>query len=184
MTFRRTKKHYDEAALYEYAVGALGRKMRTVAEIKRLMRQRVGMQPDGNDLMERVVARLKDQKYLHDSQYAVAYSSYRKDNDKFGRLRVVTELRAKGVHGDVIEKTVGEAYAGTNDEKLARDFLARKRLKKPANQKDAARIFRALARAGFPTRVAVRILKHWEVDDEVLTALESETVETPHEPEE
>ena len=41
MAFKRTQKIYDEDMLYEYAVGALGRKMRTVAELKRLMRERV-----------------------------------------------------------------------------------------------------------------------------------------------
>jgi len=179
MAFRRTPKTYDEAALYEYAIGALGRQMRSVAEIKRLMRQRVARQDGGEALIERVVARLKDQKYLNDAQYATAYSSYRKDNEKFGRMRVVTELKAKGVHGDVIAQSVDAAYAGTNEEKLARDFLKRKRLKKPANQKEAARIFRALARAGFGTRTAVSILKRWDVDDEVLTALEAEPAEAP-----
>lgn len=180
MSFRRpAQKTYNEAMLYDYAVGALARRMRSVAELKRLMRQRVGKQFDGNDLIEAVVLRLKDQKYLNDSSYAAAYSTYRKDNEKFGRLRVITELKAKGVHGDVIEKSVTAAYAGTNEEQLARDFLKRKRLKKPADQKQAARIFRALARAGFAARTAFKILKHWNVDDEVLTALESEPAEAP-----
>ena len=40
MPFPRPKKVYTEAELYEYAVGALGRRMRTVAELKRLLRQR------------------------------------------------------------------------------------------------------------------------------------------------
>jgi hypothetical protein len=31
-----------------------------------------------------------------------------------------------------------------------------------------------LARAGFRTRTAITILKNWDVDDEVLTALETE----------
>ena len=39
MPFKRAPKIYDEAMLYEYAVGALSRKMRTVAELKRLMRE-------------------------------------------------------------------------------------------------------------------------------------------------
>jgi regulatory protein len=178
MPFRRTRKTYDEAALYEYAVGALGRKMRTVAELKRLLRPRVAAQPDGEPMVERVVARLKEQRYLNDSDYASAYAGYRKDNEKFGRLRVITELKAKGVHGDVIAKSVGAAYEGIDEEKLARAFLHRKRMKKPAGEKDAARIFRALMRAGFAIRTAVKILKHWEVDDEVLAALESEPQES------
>ena len=59
MPFKRTRRTYDEAALYEYAMGALGRRMRTVAELKRLMRARVEGQPDGGVLIEAVVARLK-----------------------------------------------------------------------------------------------------------------------------
>jgi regulatory protein len=182
MAFRRSHKVYNESALYEYAVGALGRRMRSVAELKRLMRQRVGTQPDGAELMERVVERLKEQKYLNDSNYAAAYSSYRKENEKLGRFRVVSELRAKGVHADVIEKSVSAAYEGTSEEKLARDFLKRKRLKKPANEKETARVFRALVRAGFGSRTAVTILRHWDVDAEVLAALESEPIEMPAPP--
>src|SRR5947207_14894624 len=146
MPFRRTRKTYDEAALFEYAVGALGRRMRSVAEMKRLLRQRVTAQEDGNALIDAVIARLKDLRYLNDTQYAAAYSSIRRDNEKFGRQRVVTDLKGRGVHGDVIEKAVNEAYAEVNEEKLARDFLRRKRMVKPANERQAARIFRALVR--------------------------------------
>ena len=182
MAFKRTTKIYDEAMLYEYAIGALGRKMRTVAELKRLMRERVKHQEEvGQLLVEVVVAKLKEQKYLNDTNYAESYSRFRRENEKFGRLRVVRDLRAKGVHGDIIEKTVGAAYQDVNEEQLAREYLQRKRLMKPANQRDAARVFRSLTRAGFPSRVIFRILKMWEVDDETISALESEAVETERE---
>lgn len=174
---KRAEKVYDESALYEYAVGALGRKMRTVAELKRLMRQRVMRQPNGDELIEAVVLRLKDQKYLNDTNYAVSYSNYRKENEKFGRLRVIQDLKIKGVHGDVIEKAVGAAYDGVREDQLARDFLSRKRVKEPKDQKEAARIFRMLARAGFSSRASVSILKHWNVDDETVSALEQERAE-------
>jgi regulatory protein len=174
----KTPKVYDAASLYEYAVGALARRMRTVAELKRLMRQRVSRQQNGDDLIEAVVQRLKEQRYLNDTNYASAYSSFRRDNEKFGRMRVVADLKSKGVHGDVIEKTVGAAYEGVNEEQLARAFLARKRLKKPENEKQAARIFRTMVRAGFSSRVIVGILKKWDVDDEALLAMESAAAET------
>jgi len=172
--FRR-RKTYDESTLYEYAVGALARKARSVAELKRLLRQRLPAGEASEVLVDAVVARLKDQKYLNDSAYAAAYSSYRKENQRFGRLRVVSDLKARGVHGDVISKAVATAYAGADEERLAREYLRRKRLKKPAEAKEAARIFRTLMRAGYTSRTIVRILKQWDVDDEVLTALESET---------
>ena len=177
MAFKRTEKVYDETMLYEYAVGALGRKMRTVAELKRLMRERVKTQFDGELLVEVAAAKLKEQKYLNDTNYAESYSRFRKENEKFGRLRVVQDLKIKGVHPDVIEKTVGAAYQDIDDEQLAREYLHRKRLSKPANQRDAARVFRSLTRAGFPSRVIFRILKTWDVDDETISALEGEAVE-------
>ncbi len=178
MSFPRPKKRtYSEDELYEYAVGALARRMRTVAELKRLMRARVeeAATEYGQTLIELVIRRLKDQGYLNDSQYAASYTSLRRDNQKFGRMRVVTELKTRGVHGEVIAKAIESAYEGVSEEKQARDYLRKKRLKKPKDQKETARIFRQLARAGFGTKTIVTILKKWDVDDETLSVLESES---------
>jgi len=165
--------------LYEYAVGALGRKMRTVAELKRLMREKVRhQQEEGQLLVEVVIAKLKEQNYLNDTSYAESYSRFRKENEKFGRMRVVQDLKAKGVHGDIIDKTVSVAYQDVNEEQLAREYLQRKRIGKPATQHAAAKVFRSMVRAGFTSRVIFRILKTWDVDDETITALEGEAVET------
>lgn len=180
MPFKRALKIYDQAMLYEYAVGALGRKMRTVAELKRLLRERVKHQDqEGQLLVEVIIAKLKEQKYLNDTNYAESYARFRKENEKFGRMRVVRELKAMGVHGEIIEKTVSAAYEDVNEEKLAREYLLRKRIKKPATQKDVAKVFRGLSRAGFTSRVIFRILKLWDVDDETIAALESEVVQPP-----
>jgi len=173
--FHRPKRIYDsQDLLYEYAVGALSRRMRTVAELKRLMRPRVPEGELGELLVEIVIRRLKDQGYLNDSNYAAAYSSFRRDNEKFGKRRVITDLKVKGVHADVIEKAIDEAYSTVNEEELARAFLRRKRLNKPADNKQTARIFRALMRAGFGAAVSIKILKNWDVDEEVLSALQEE----------
>jgi regulatory protein len=169
------KKVYTEEELYEYAVGALARRMRTVAELKRLLRQKVKAETEfGKTLVELIIRKLKDQGYLNDAKYAAAYSSFRRDNEKFGRLRVVTDLKVKGVHGDVIDQAVLAAFDEVNEEKQARAYLQRKRLAKPTDQKQSARIFRQLVRAGFRSKTIFTILKKWDVDDETLTALESE----------
>jgi regulatory protein len=176
MTFGKPRqKLYDEASLYEYAVGALGRRMRTVAELKRLLRRKVEQSELGDLLVETVIARLKEQRYLNDTVYASTYSSLRKENDRFGRRRVISDLKQRGVHDDIIEKTVSAVYADTNEERLGRAFLARKRVKKPTSEKEAARIFRTMVRAGFGTRTIIAILKKWDVQDDVLTALETES---------
>ena len=44
---------------------------------------------------------------------------------------------------------VDDAEQRGTEEELARAYLKRKRLKKPENDKEAARIFRGLMRAGF-----------------------------------
>jgi regulatory protein len=164
-----------EGELYEYAVGALARRMRSVAELKRLLRQRVDAKTEiGQTLVELIIRRLKDQGYLNDARYAASYSALRRDNEKFGRRRVITELKIKGVHGDVLDGAVETAYAEINDEKQAREYLRRKRVQKPKDKKQAARIFRQLMRAGFASKTIFNILRKWDVEDELLTQLEGE----------
>src|SRR5579864_4659813 len=104
----KSRKLSDAGELYDYAVGALGRRMRSVAELKRLLRQRTADDMHGEALVEAVIIKLKEQKYLNDSSFAAAYSSYRKENERFGRMRVIADLKAKGVHGEVIDKAVAD----------------------------------------------------------------------------
>lgn len=177
MAFGRPRKLFTEAELYDYAIGALGRRMRSVAELKRLLRNRVEADTEiGKTLVELIVVRLKDQGYLNDAKYAAAFSSYRRDNEKFGKMRIVNDLKSKGVHGDVIEKAVSSVYEDVKEETLAREYLRRKRIQKPKDrdQKQAARIFRNLMRAGFGAKTIFAILKKWDVDEEIITELESE----------
>ena len=175
MGFARPKKLKTEGELYQYAVGALGRRMRSVAELKRLLRRRVEEETEiGQALVELVIRRLKDQGYLSDAKYAAAYSAFRRDNEKFGRRRVITDLKVKGVHGEVIDAAMESTFGEVNEEKQAREYLRRKRLQKPKDKKQTARIFRQLMRAGFGGKTIFGILKKWDVEEEVLEELEGE----------
>ena len=185
MPFKRSSKIYDPPALYEYAVQALGRRMRTVAELKRLLRMK-NVEGDKDAAIDAVIIKLKEQRYLNDTQYAALFSASRKDGAKHGRGRIINDLRVKGVHKDVIEKAVTSAFEGVNEEELAREYIAKKRLKRPTkmeykdaksrlqSQKETAKIFRALARAGFSSQTIFKVLKNWGAEDEVLTALDEE----------
>lgn len=170
----KPKPLYDEDTLYDYAVRSLAGRMRSVAEIKRLLRRRASGE-NAELLVEVVVARLKQNRYLDDRVYAATYSTVRRDHQKLGKQRVVSDLKARGVHADVIRETVDAAYGATTDEQQAREFLQRKRIVKPKDDREAARVFRLLMRAGFATRSIIAILKKWDVPDETLTALETET---------
>jgi regulatory protein len=180
MPFSRTpkkKQPLDEAALYEYAIGALGRRMRTVAELKRLMRKRVEDGDMGEAKVEAVVARLKERRYLNDTNFAADYTRLRQENASFGKRRVQQDLIQKGVHADVIARALDTAYENIDEEELARKHLARKRVRHPSNEKETARVMRLLVRAGFSTGVIFKILKNWQVDDETLSALEAVDVD-------
>ena len=173
MAFARGRRLETESELYEYALGALGRRMRTVAELKRLLRNRVDAESEiGKTLVELVVRRLKDQGYLNDAKYALAYSTFRRDNEKYGQRRVVTDLKSKGVVGEILEEAVAVSFREVDEEKQAREYLRRKRLQKPQDKKQAARVFRQLMRAGFDSKTIFKILRKWDVDDETLEAFE------------
>jgi regulatory protein len=174
MGFAPGRKLDNESELYDYAVGALARKMRSTAELKRMLRRRVEDTEIGKTLVELITRRLKDQGYLNDANYAATFSAFRRDNEKFGRRRVISDLKSKGVHGEVLEKAVESVFSEVNEEKQARDYIRRKRIKKPEDKKQAARIFRQLMRAGFQSRTVFAILKKWNLDDEFLEAFEVE----------
>ncbi|MGB9147320.1 MAG: RecX family transcriptional regulator [Acidobacteriaceae bacterium] len=178
---RKPPTPLDENALYAYAVRLLGQQMRTVTELKRLLRRRIEPGESGQAALDAVIARLTEHRYLDDTGYALDYARLRQENSSFGRRRVQQDLMRKGVHAEVIAKTLDTAYEGVGEEALARRHLARKRIAQPKTDKDAARIVRLLLRAGFSTSTIVRILKKWNVDEAAITALESTAADEPSE---
>lgn len=176
---RRRHEPLDTAALYEYAVRALGSKMRTVAELKRLMRTRVEPDESGEAKIEAVVLRLKEHRYLDDTRYAADYTRMRVENERFGRRRVQQDLIQHGVHSAIIGKTLDAAYDELPEAELARRYIERKRLRKPSNEKETARIVRSLVRAGFSMGTIFPLLEAWKVDESTLEAVSAIDLDTP-----
>jgi regulatory protein len=153
-------------------VKALGRHMRTEVELRRLMAQRAEPGERGEAAIRVVLARLKDHGYLNDASFAETYARLRQENEKLGARRVRQDLRQKGVRADLIDATVEARYGGASEEKLAREHLERKRIGKPTNERETARVMRRLVAAGFSTGTIYKILRQWDVPDESLAALE------------
>ncbi len=154
----------DEAALYQYAVRALGRQMRTVAELKRLMSRRVEAGESGETKMASVVARLLDQHYLDDPKFASTYTRLRQENQGFGKRRVQQELTRKGVQAELVASAIETAYAELSEDELARRYITRKRIEKPQDDKQTARVIRRLVAAGFSFPVITKLLKTWDIE--------------------
>lgn len=147
--------------------------MRTEAELRRLMRSRVEPGDRGATVIEAVIARLKEQRYLDDQSFAETYTRLRQENEKLGSRGVLRKLAQKGVPSRIASEAVDARYTSTDEEALARQHLERKRISKPANEKETARVMRRLIAAGFSTGVIYKILRRWNVPDEALTALDN-----------
>jgi regulatory protein len=169
----RNQEPLTESALYEYAVGALARRMRTVAELRRLMRTRVEPGEPGETKMAAVIARLHSQRYLDDRAFAADYARLRQENSRFGKRRVRQDLQSKGVESELIAETLDAAYQDVNEEALARQHLERKGIRQPTNDKQAARVMRMLVRAGFAPGTIYKILQQWNINEEALAALDN-----------
>ena len=171
MAFKRAKQRepLGEAGLFEYAVGMLARRMRTERELRRLMQRRAEAGDEGARVMDAVVARLKELNYLSDTRFAADYTRLRMEGEKYGRRRVQQDLAAKGVASETVGAAVGAAYADVDEVALAREYVARKRMKQPSGEnarKESARAMGRLLRAGFSAGTVFKVLREWGVEVE------------------
>jgi len=176
----KPKTFLNEDGLYEYAVRSLGRQMRTEAELKRLMGNRAEPGEPGEAAIVAVVARLKQYGYLDDRAFAETYTRLRQENDKHGARRVRQDLGRKGVPSELASQAIEARYSATDEAALARQHLERKRIAKPTNEKETARVMRRLVAAGFTSGTIYKVLRAWDAPEEALAALENLDAE-PHE---
>ncbi len=169
MAFARPKQRepVGEPELFEYAVGALSRRMRTVRDLRKLMKPRAFEGERGEADMTRVCERLIELKYLSDTRFAQDYTRLRKENQGFGRRRVAQDLAVKGVGKELVAETVAAAFDETDEVALARAYCERKRIRKPEGvtaQKDSVRIMNRLMRAGYSSTAIFKLFKQWRVE--------------------
>ena len=169
----KKKAALGEAGLYDYAVKALGRQMRTESDLRRSMQSRAEQGESGEAAVRAAIARLKEHGYLDDRAFAETYARLRQENEKLGARRVQQDLQRKGIRSDLIKETVAARYGETDEEKLAREHLERKRIRKPANEKEIARVMRRLVAAGFSMGTIYKVLRKWNVPEEELAALDN-----------
>src|ERR1700730_11717886 len=139
---KKPREPMTEAALFDYATASLGRRAQTVTELKRKLRTRVEPGETGEQKIGAVIAKLKEYKFLDDASFAADYTRLRQENDKFGRRRVQQGLRQKGVHAELVNRTLDAAYENVSEEGLVRQYIARKRMKPPTDKKETARAMR------------------------------------------
>ena len=96
---------------------------------------------------------MREHGYLDDAAFAETYARLRQQNEKLGVRRVRQDLKQKGVESELITETLEARYGQTNEEALAREHLERRRMRKPENEKETARIMRRLVAAAIHSYV-------------------------------
>jgi regulatory protein len=162
----------DEAGLYAYAVKALGRQMRTEAELRRLMKARVEPGERGDALVAATAARLKEHGYLDDASFAETYARLRQQNEKLGpEPRAARTWPTRACLMPSPPRPSRPATAGTSEESLARQHLERKRIRKPENEKETDPHHAPPRRRRLLHRCqSTEILRQWNIPEEALAA--------------
>jgi regulatory protein len=177
MAFGRAKKPrapLDVAGLLEYAVKSLGAKMKSERDLRQRLRDRAEPGDDGQAAIDAVMIKLKEYGYLSDERFAADFTRMRQENEKFGRRRVQQGLMQKGIAGDTANAALTAAYEDVDEVALAQQYVERKRMKKPADEKETARAMRRLMAAGFSTKTIWKVLREWGAEVEEVDVEDSE----------
>ncbi len=119
------------------------------------------------------IARLKDIGYLDDERFAENFASSRVENEGFGRMRVLSDLRARRVSGKLAEKAVEQALGGRSEAELIDVYIARRMPSiadggRIEDERKLANAYRRLRRAGFSSGPILTALKGMAARPELL----------------
>jgi regulatory protein len=156
----RNAKRLNAEGLWDYALRALGRRPHSEAELRQELGRRAA---DPHDVAA-TLARLREYGLADDRKFSEVFAISRLQNERFGRLRVLRELRQRRVPPAIAEQAVEHAFSGTEEAELANAFLEHKyRGKNLVNflseEKNLASAYRRLRTAGFSSGIALSVLK-------------------------
>jgi regulatory protein len=83
--------------LYAFAIGLLARREYAARELLRKLQ----LKTDNAEWIETVITALQEKNYLDDARFVESYSRMRM-NKGYGRLRIINELKEKGLREEVI----------------------------------------------------------------------------------
>jgi regulatory protein len=166
-------RRYDRAGLWTYALRTLGSRAQSTAELRTKLLRRAERAEDVED----VLAQLREHGYLDDSRFAENFAAARLDNQKFGKGRVLRDLRHRRVAATVSEKTVEKVYRDVEETRLIEEWIRRKYRNAPREglfqeDKDLASAYRRLLHAGFRSGDIITVLKRIAKDPDRLDLFE------------
>ncbi len=170
---QRPIRRLNAAGLFEYAVGALRGRAYSTGDLRQKMTQKAELAAD----VDQVIARLKGLGYLDDKRFAESFAAARKENQGFGRTRVIRDLRQRRIAPTVAGRAVENVYNEADEAGMIDAYIRRKYRNAASDTlfhdpKDLASAYRRLVNAGFDSGKAIRALKKFAADPDLLDQFE------------
>jgi regulatory protein len=162
MAGRKIPKKLNATELWDYALRVLARRAHSSGELSKKLAFRAEAPADVGTTMDK----LREYGFADDTKFSEAFAGSRLQNQGFGRLRVLHELRSKRVSPAIAAKAVEKAFDGTDEPQLIQNFLDRKYRGKNLKQflqeeKNLASAYRRLRNAGFSSNGSFTVLKRY-----------------------
>jgi regulatory protein len=146
--------------LFEYAVKLLGVRGYSSGDLHAKLRLKAAETAD----IERALSRLREIGYLDDQRYARSFASARVENQGFGRIRVLNDLRARRIPGNLADQAVAQALEGRTEADLIDSYIERRMASLVGggpigDERQLAAAYRRLRRAGFTSGAILTALK-------------------------
>jgi regulatory protein len=147
----------DDGTLYALALRALMRRAHSAFELRTYLERHA----ENPEAARRVLARLKQEKFIDDARYALEFARSRARLRRQGRHRIARELRTRGVPDQHIEAALAETFAETDEGALVRKVIERRlrAARGPMDQRKTASLYGTLLRAGFDSDMIRRELR-------------------------
>ncbi|MBL8188986.1 MAG: RecX family transcriptional regulator [Acidobacteria bacterium] len=132
----------------ERALKLLSFKPRSIAELRERLLEKEWADAA---VVEQVITRLIELRYLDDEQFAASYASSRLTVRPLGRTRLRRDLQRKKLPNEVTEQTLDQIYEGDAETELIDRAIAKRlRLKgAPSTPEATKKLFDYLLRRGF-----------------------------------
>ncbi len=166
-------KKLDAEKLWAYALKSLGARAQSSGEV----RQKLVSKADNLADVDGILARLREYGFLNDKRFAETVAASRLEDQGFGRARVIQDLRGRRIAPVLAETAVGGVYSETDELELIERYVRKKYRTAErdgflGDDKELARAFGRLRRAGFGAGNIVRVLKRFARNPDLLDGIE------------
>jgi regulatory protein len=140
----------------QLAYRAVGRRERTVAEVRALL-ERKRVEPD---MITDAVTELHEAGLLDDARYAERFAEDKRSLDRWGSERIARELQRRGVAPDLIEAAVADQ--SREAELQTALLLLEQRAPSVSDDRERDRAWRLLVRRGYEAELAYEAVRRHE----------------------